>query len=185
MISLATIKNISVWSTNPVKVGAVEQVVSYYTSNISCVWHKAPSGVWDMPLTVVETEIWAYNRAKRCLEHTDCDVAVWLEWWVSRESTVVGREVCYLFGIVCIVDSTGHIEFGHGAKYRLPDSIANELKNGAELWPIMDRIKNESDTKKWEWAIWFFSQGYIDRQAGFESTVVRAFIPWLRQDMYQ
>ncbi len=185
MILLKDIKRVAVGSLNPVKIQAVKDVLAFYLEHeVFVEGLPAPSGVSDMPMSQLETESWAYNRAKWCLEQGGFDMTFGLEWWVYDQENVLWDIVKYISGDVAICDSTWYANIGRGPSFVLPSFMTDALNKGEELWLIMDRHTWVKDTKKKWGAVWYLTWNYLPRKEAFSQIVVQAIVPWLHPTLY-
>ena len=53
----------------------------------------------------------------------------------------------------------------------LPEEIANKLRDGKELGPVMDEFTNTQNIRHTEGAVGIFTKGLIDRKSMFEHIV--------------
>lgn len=187
MISATEIKRIWVWSTNPVKVQAVQNFFNHSLSHdFEIIAYSAESGVNDQPLSEEETIQWAYNRCQRIMKQDpNIDLAVGLEWWVSFQKDFHGKEQCYLFGVVGIQDSQWFFHHECGGKIIMPPVISQELKNWAELGPLMDRLLLETNIKHKQWTVWVLTNNFVDRESRFSHNIATAFVPWMHPEWFK
>jgi len=170
---------------NPVKIQAVKDVLKFYVDHeVSVVWQPAPSGVPEMPMSQEETEQWAFNRAKRCMEQWWYDMAFGLEWGVYHQVNVLWKKVMYIAGDVAILDSTWYANIGRGSSFVLPAFVEEALMAGEELWPLMDAHIWQKDSKKKWWTVWYLTKNYLPRTEAFSQIVVQAIVPRLNPDLY-
>ena len=110
---------------------------------LSTVWREAqfvsldvPSGVAAMPMSVTETLRGARNRANAALTLTpDASYGVGLEGGVEE---IYGT--LFLGGWAVIVDRQGNKGEGASARVALPEHIAERLRGGEELGPLMQQL---------------------------------------------
>ena len=58
-----------------------------------------------------------------------------------------------------------------GAQIVLPEEIAQEIRVGKELGPVMEAYTQRRDIRQHTGAVGIFTQGLVDRQAMFEHIV--------------
>lgn len=68
-----------------------------------------------------------------------------------------------------------------GAGLPLPEEIAEGIRAGQELGPLMDLYTNKQNIRHNEGAIGVFTNGLIDRSAMFEHIVLQLIGQWMRQ----
>lgn len=171
---------IAVGSRNPVKVQAVKDVAAELFDDITVDGVDAPSGVSEMPTTRDEAIEGAENRARHCHENDEYDYTVGLEGYVT--DTDAGM---FLSGWCTVIDADSRT--GHGGKDRLalPPTIAERIRDGEELGPVMDDVTHREDTKQDEGAFGILTNGRVTRRASFRGAIRCAFTPLLSSDMYE
>ncbi|HYK72522.1 MAG TPA: DUF84 family protein [Pseudoneobacillus sp.] len=150
---------IIIGSKNPAKVEAVKGAFSkgYEFNSLD-----VPSGVSEQPFSDEETMKGAINRAEHALKLGGGDIGIGLEGGVQESS--FGLFLCNWGALVV----KGHPPLlAGGAKILLPDEIANLLRNGEELGPVMDDYAKKENIRKKEGAIGVFTNGKIDRSTMF------------------
>ena len=170
---------VAVGSTNCAKVEAVRLVVS-------AIWPAAQvrpvavaSGVREMPMDDDEGQQGAHRRAMRARDACAADLGVGLEGAVALSGGTL-----YLTNWVAVVDRKGRTSVASGGRLPLPQCIAHELLQGAELGPLMDRLTGERDSKQHLGASGYFTQGVIPRTEAFRIAVAFAMAPFLSPDLY-
>jgi inosine/xanthosine triphosphatase len=152
---------IIIGSKNPAKIDAVKQVFSmkdfeFITMNVS-------SGVSEQPFSDEETVNGAINRATQALVQGDGQIGIGLEGGVQE--TPFGLFLCN-WGALVTSQAEAPIIAG-GARILLPDTIAVELRNGAELGPTMDDFTKKQNIGKGKGAIGIFTAGVVNRAEMF------------------
>lgn len=161
---------IAVGSENKAKKKAVETVVKKSGIDAEIISIDAPSNVSGMPFSDEETMRGAINRAEYCLGVEGVDLGFGLEGGVTETP----------FGIFVInwgalaVRGRETIVAG-GARFRLPDEIADRLRAGEELGPVMDEYAHKENVRHHEGAIGIFTAGYVNRGEMF-SHIVKVLI---------
>lgn len=149
-------------SKNKAKVSAVRQAFSECKYEIDVQAIDVASDVSAMPFSDFETMDGAHNRAKNCLKEVKAQIAIGLEGGVME--TPYGLFLCNWGAFVL---QTGETYFASGARIKLPEEIAIELKTGKELADVMDEFCNRQDIRSNEGAIGIFTNGYINRTSMF------------------
>jgi inosine/xanthosine triphosphatase len=117
---------------------------------LSTVWREAqfvpldvPSGVAAMPMSAKETLQGARNRARAALElQPDAMYGIGLEGGVEEI-----YDTLFLGGWAVIVDRQGNKGEGASARVALPHTIAERLRAGEELGPLMQTLlKDDTNT---------------------------------------
>lgn len=157
---------VAVASGNPAKVNAVKTVLMSLEGNISTISIETESGVSAQPMSLAETRQGAVNRAQTALEQSGADVAVGLEGGVFELQGTM-----YLCNYGALADSTGALFTAGGAQIPLPDSVAEKVKAGTELGPVMDEFANETGVRLHKGAVGILTAGFLNRQEMFEQVV--------------
>lgn len=152
---------IIIGSKNPAKIEAVKQAFSLEQFQFDSV--DASSGVSNQPFSDEETIMGAVNRATNALNLGEGQIGIGLEGGVHETS--FGLFLCNWGALVTDQDERPII--AGGARILLPEQVADALKNGQELGPVMDRFTNKENIRKSEGAIGIFSAGLVDRPAMF------------------
>ncbi|MFA1642392.1 DUF84 family protein [Chryseomicrobium imtechense] len=136
----------------------------------------AESDVAAQPISDEETRRGAINRATHALRETESEIAIGLEGGVKWiEGTL------YLCNWGALVTKDGETFTAMGAGLPLPEEIAEGIRAGQELGPLMDLYTNKQNIRHNEGAIGVFTNGLIDRSAMFEHIVLQLIGQWMRQ----
>ena len=90
-----------------------------------------------------------------------------------------------LVGWVAAIDKHGTVGLGSSARIPLPGFIAEQIRNGAELGPVMDKVVNETNTKHRGGASGILSGGLTKRSESFSTAVAYALSPFVVPQFYQ
>lgn len=135
---------ISVGTKNKAKLDACDAILHLAFDDVSIVAHDVPSGIAAMPMTNEDTAQGAVNRAHAALDaDPDAELGIGLEGGVYEGPL---RRM-YLLGWAAIVSRDGTIGIGHSAAVALPEDIADELRSGAELGPLMQTRMGDVDNE--------------------------------------
>lgn len=170
---------VAVGSLNPVKVEAVRASFMRHWPNAAVGGVSVPTGVTEMPLSDAECVEGARNRARAAIQQNDADFGVGLEGGVNEEAFGL-----MLLGWVVIVNRAGVEGLACTAKIPLPQSIAAEIRQGAELGPLMDNLLQQHDVRKQGGASGALSAGLVLRQSKFEMAVAYALSPFVAPQFY-
>lgn len=147
---------IIIGSKNPAKITAVKNV--FQTEEANFISIDIPSGVNDQPFSDEETVRGAINRAVEALKQGNGDLAFGLEGGVQETSH--GLLMCN-WGALASNEMEPII--AGGARILLPDEIAQRLRAGEELGPVMDDYAKQKNVRKHEGAVGIFTNGFINR----------------------
>ncbi|MFW0862207.1 MAG: DUF84 family protein [Candidatus Komeilibacteria bacterium] len=171
---------ISVGSANPVKIKACEEVAKKVWQDVEVVNHDVDSGVSDMPMNEEESIKGAINRASGAREKADADYGFGLEGSVTEI-----EDKMFLTGWVAVVNREGEIGIGSGGHILLPEAIADRIRGGEELGPVMDDILHKTNTKQGQGAVGTLTGGLKPRQQSFEDGVLYALTKFIKPDLYK
>lgn len=170
-----------VGSTNPVKRGAVAEVLARAGVTVEVRGVSVPSGVSDQPFGDDETIRGARARALAALAATpQAQLAVGLEGGCV-ELPDGGLRTC---AWAVAVDVSGREGIGGSLAMPLPPDVARLVRGGAELGYAMDAVSGGTDTKSNAGAVGILTAGLIDRQRAYESLVTYALAPWLAPEYW-
>jgi len=169
---------IGIGSMNPAKIRAVETAVKKIWKTAVFIPIAAPSGVSDMPMSDEETLRGATNRARAAL--ADADFGIGLEGGVHEEPFGL-----LLMGWAVVMDKNGRLGIGGAARIPLPDSIANRVRAGEELGPVMDDILHAEKTNQKGGAVGALTGGLVVRGEAFETAVCYALAPFISPELYK
>ncbi|MGI6368495.1 MAG: inosine/xanthosine triphosphatase [Anaerolineae bacterium] len=170
---------VAVGSTNLAKVEAVRRALSAAWPDARIVPVAVSSGVAEMPMSDEEGRRGARERALAARRALDADLGIGLEGAVSD-----GPAGMVLNNWVTVVARDGRMGHATAGSVQLPEMIARELRRGAELGPLMDRITGLSDTKEHDGAAGYLTRGIVPRALTFQVGVGLALAPFLRPELY-
>jgi inosine/xanthosine triphosphatase len=185
---------IIVGSKNPVKVGAVEEAFKRYFKDCEVVGLEVESGVSAQPMSELETMNGARQRAYSALRNDEsADYGVGLEGGVTEVnptspnwSGVRGRRGrMFECAWVAIVSKDGREGLGGGLYFELPEKVAEKLRAGGELGPVMDEMSGENNVKQKMGAIGMFTKGELDRKQAYVQIVLSAMIKFVSPEWFK
>ena len=151
---------IIIGSKNPAKIQAVK--TAFLGGSHEFIAMDISSGVSDQPFSDEETILGAKNRALRALESGNGDIGIGLEGGVQETSH--GLLLCN-WGALKAVGMDPVV--AGGARILLPREIADRLRAGEELGPVMDDYAKKQNVRKHEGAIGIFTNGLVNRSEMF------------------
>ncbi|QPV63963.1 inosine/xanthosine triphosphatase [Halosimplex litoreum] len=168
---------VAVGSENPVKAGATERVAGQsFEDGAEVVAVAVDSGVPEQPRGRTETLTGAENRAARALEaDPGADYGVGIEGGVA---TLDERPGLYLVMWAAVTDGET-LQRGGGPALRLPDDVAERVRSGEELGPVLDDRLDTERLKERAGAAGVFTGGTIDRESALVHAVAGAFGPFV------
>ncbi|ELZ20191.1 hypothetical protein C475_20497 [Halosimplex carlsbadense 2-9-1] len=170
-----------VGSENPVKVGATERVVAdLFEDRAEVVAVAVDPGVPEQPRGRAETVAGAENRAARALgADPEAAYGVGIEGGVAD---LADRPGLYLIMWAAVTDGDA-LERGGGPALRLPDDIAERVRSGEELGPVLDDRLDTEGLRERAGAAGVLTGGAIDRESALAHAVAGAFGPFAT-DLY-
>lgn len=171
---------ISIGSKNPVKIKAVEKVITQIWADAEIVPVEASSGVREQPMSDDEAIEGATNRARQSLERTGADVGIGLEGCII--DTGYGM---FVSGWVVVIDKNGALGIGGGGRLLLPERIASEVRKGRELGPVMDEFIGDHNIKQKQGTVGILTNNVVSRVDAFERTVVYALATFMNPQYYE
>jgi inosine/xanthosine triphosphatase len=171
---------IAVGSLNPVKIKAVDNAFKKISHNYEIIGINVESGVSMQPLSDIEAVKGAENRAIGALTSLNADYGIGLEG-----AAIELPWGMFLTGWVVIIDKNGLIGRASGSRIPLPDSIAEKIRMGMELGPLMDYLLKIENTKQKNGAVGFFTNNNITRSRAFEDNIYSALAPFFHFDLYK
>lgn len=173
-------QHIVVGSMNPVKIGAVQQVLASVAPLARIEGVAVSSTVADQPFGDDETIRGALARARAARDAFDADLGIGIEGGVVDEQDGTMRTCAW----AAIVDRAGRSGIGGSLALTLPPRVAALVRDGLELGHAMDRIVGEHDTKRGKGAVGILTAGIVDRQRAYEVLVSYALARFLSADLY-
>ena len=179
---------VAVGSTNPVKVEPVRSVLARVFPGARIVPLEVASGVPEQPLGLAQMRLGAQNRASRAFQdalalHQQSDGAE--VWGVGLEGGVdFEGEIAWLTGAVAVVTGHGRVSFAWSPRIALPPLVAEALRAGRELGPVMDGLTGVADSKKKLGALGFLTNGLAPRGLSWEMAFACALAPFLHPELY-
>ena len=166
---------VAVGSTNPVKERAVERALAGREASVQAL--AVESGVAEQPRGRAETIAGADNRARRALATVEADLGVGIEGGVATVEAVDG-----LFLIMWASVTDGErLERGGGPSIRLPESIADRIRAGEELGPVLDDVLDTSGVATEQGAAGVLTDRIVDRESSLVHAVAGALGPFLTE----
>lgn len=149
---------IAVGSTNPVKIEAAKQAAQDL-GEILVQGFEVVSGVSHQPRSDAETRAGAAERAHAALIASPyAELGIGFEGGVHEENNSMYNVVW-----CSVVDKQGqHFEVS-GARFLLPEIIANGIRTGKEMGPLLDELLQDENTKQKQGMVGTVTNGYITR----------------------
>jgi len=171
--------DIGLGSTNPVKIEAALEGFELLGVEPEIVEFDVDSGVSEQPTSDREAITGAKNRAERVRGLDDFAFSVGVEGSVS--DCEFGM---FLTGWAYLIDEAGEEYIGGGGRLELPRSVADRIRKGEELGPIMDELTDREEVKKGPGAIGIFTDGIITRKDAYRDAIIFALAKYLNPGFY-
>ncbi len=199
-----------VGSTNPVKINAVVTAASETWPSVIVQGRDVPSGVAAQPRSDQETRTGARNRALAALDeglsaaknsaqrtdtqnhahtaHSSQDLSYIKP--KPSESLGVGLEggVFELDGEIwstvwaAVVDSSGQFYESNGARFKVPEVIAQRILAGEEMGPVVNQVIGQGDVRHTIGMIGVITNRFVDRTEEYSSIAKMALGLWSGRD---
>ncbi|KAA0965113.1 DUF84 family protein [Sporosarcina sp. ANT_H38] len=150
-------------STNPAKVNAAKKVLAIHFPKALLAEAEVGSGVSEQPFGDDETRLGAINRALRAAGMKVGVIGIGLEGGVR---ILEGQMYLCNWGALKLPDGTKFT--AGGAQIPLPREIADELRAGKELGPVVDFYFKSSGIRNKEGAIGMLTANAVKRDELFE-----------------
>ncbi|MBU0974116.1 DUF84 family protein [Patescibacteria group bacterium] len=178
---------IFVGSYNPVKINSVINASSETWPDVVVEGFDVPSNILEQPIGDKITKTGAINRAKAALEEglkkyevdghqfaNDKVLGVGLEGGVFDDDE--GQMWSTVWAVV--IDKTGFMQFSNGARFQVPSIVAEKIRSGEEMGPIIAKVVGEADIRKKQGMIGVATKGFIDRTEEYQGIVKLAIGLW-------
>ncbi|MDQ5950875.1 MAG: inosine/xanthosine triphosphatase [Patescibacteria group bacterium] len=182
--------NIFVGSTNPIKVNAVTIAIAEKFPDAKVTGIEVASGVSDQPRSDDETRKGAINRAHAAFDQAPLElknsdknsmIGVGLEGGVFEDQSGELWSTVW----VCVVDSDGHTYESNGARFKVPEVIAQPIREGGEMGPVVDKIVGGSSVRQGSGAIGVITKNFIDRTEEYTIIAKMALGLWFGRNWQQ
>ncbi len=174
--------HIFVGSANPVKINATIGAATEEWPEVIVEGFDVESGISEQPMGDVETQKGSINRAKAALEmglkkYPNLDPLVCLG--VGPEGGVTETELGMHSTVwITVVDFEGAVKSANGARFYIPEFIAEMLRNGEELGPVAEKLVGESDVRQKQGFLGIITKNFIDRTEEYQNITKLALGLW-------
>jgi len=172
---------IAVGSANPVKIKAVELGCTEKLGVVEVIGVEVESGIASQPRSDEETRLGAQNRAKAALNLIEgAKLGIGLEGGVHESEEGMLNTVW-----ACVYDPETGMFCANGERFILPKSIAEPIRQGKEMGPVLDELMQEHEIRKGRGMIGVVSRGYVNRTEAYTHLVKMAIGLWYGRDWEQ
>ncbi len=170
---------IAVGSTNPVKVGAARSIVERLWRDAVIGGYDVETGVRAMPMSDLECQTGARNRAQAARQLAAADLGIGIEGGVHEENGMM-----MLTAWTVIVDGDGREGIGGSGRIPIPEALARRVRAGEALGPVMDDVLNDQNIGRKRGAVGVFTAGLVSRQEALAIGVAYAMAPFVSPQLY-
>ncbi|MFZ1720875.1 MAG: inosine/xanthosine triphosphatase [Microgenomates group bacterium] len=176
------IRCIFVGSANPVKINATIGAASEEWPEVVVEGFDVQSGISEQPIGDVETQKGSINRAKSALElglqkYPDLDPHDCLG--VGPEGGVTETELGMFSTVwISVVDVEGVVKFANGARFYIPEFIAEKIRSGQELGPLAEKLVGEKDVRRKQGFLGIITKNFVDRTEEYQNLTKLALGLW-------
>lgn len=171
---------VAVGSLNPTKIGAARRVIPQIWPRAEIVGVETQSGVSPQPMGDQETIQGAENRARAARLALDADLGIGLEGGVYENEYGM-----FVGAWAVVVDRQGRLSIGAGGRVLLPEDIAQRVRQGQELGPVMDEVAQTIGIRSREGAMGILTAGRVDRTTALSTALEYALSRFLATAYYE
>lgn len=172
---------IAIGTTSTPKVEWIKDAINFSPyfiweiENIEYILKSVQSNVWDMPLSIDEIMLWAFNRAKNLKkEWIKADYFIWIEWWTTQF-----WDKKYIWWIVYIENSLWEWHYWFSNFMEVPKIVEKMLYiDKLELGPIMWELSGRINIKSENWSMGAWSDDVFIRKDEFKLAFSWAISPF-------
>lgn len=175
--------HVFVGSANRVKIDAAKMAVEPRWQEVIVKGYEVPTGVNEQPRSDAECRQGAENRALRALERglaefpTARDVlAVSMEGGVADIDGELWNSVW-----AAATDREGRMIVTNGSRFLIPKAIAEPIRAGGEMGPVVDQLSGISDIRSKQGMIGLVTNNFVTRAEEYGAVVKLAIGIWLGQ----
>ncbi len=165
-------------STNRAKVAAAEAAVLSVSSGI-VTGVSVTSGVAEQPMSDEETRAGATGRARAALIHGQQQkiggllLGMGLEGGVVEQSDGLWNTVWAV-----VVDEQGDVFAANGSRFRIPERIAQSIRDGREMGPLLAEITGVDDIRSKGGFIGAITESWVTRTQEYTNLATLALGLW-------
>lgn len=178
---------IFVGSTNPVKINSVRLATQEHWPDAEIIGLEVQSGIKEQPLTDEETRLGAQNRAKSVLAQglasreknpDETYIAIGLEGGVFENDN--GEMWSTVWAV--LVDTGGRLFEANGARVKVPEIIAEKIRSGQEMGPIVSAVTGEENIKHKQGMFGVITKNFVTRTQEYSTIAKMALGLWFGRD---
>lgn len=175
-----------VGSRNPVKIKAVREVFGrvFSKEGLEVEGVAVESGVAEQPKSNEESLRGARNRARRVIEKGKGDYGIGLEGGVYEEK-VDGERKMFSCAWCVVRDREGVEGYSGGLRFELPEKVAERIREGGELGPVMDEFLGREEVKKQEGMVGVLTKGLVTRKEAYKRLVEYGLVRFVSANWFE
>jgi len=171
-----------VGSLNPVKLEAIKMATAEYWPKIIIKGFEVDSGVSAQPRTDEETYLGALARAKQALtlglnQSKPHSKATCLGLGLEGGVLTKGDELWSTVWVV-VTTTEGKVYEANGARFKVPNIIAQPILRGEEMGPVLSRLFDGADIRHTNGAIGVVTRNFVTRAEEYGSIAKLALGLW-------
>jgi inosine/xanthosine triphosphatase len=174
--------HIFIGSTNPIKINAVITAASETWPDVIVQGFSTHSGISEQPLSDEETRQGARNRAVSALhsglEKTTVDTMTALGVGLEGGVFIDKDNIMWSTVWIAVTDVTGEFWESNGARFKVPEIVANQIRSGGEMGPVVEKITGRTDIRRDKGMISIITDDFIDRTEEYTGIVKMALGLW-------
>ncbi|ABO35546.1 protein of unknown function DUF84 [Methanococcus maripaludis C5] len=167
---------VSVGSTNPVKVSAVEKAIAKTVGNMLVTPSDVESGVPNQPNGFEETFKGAYNRAKGAFEKVNSVYGIGIEAGMVE----IGEKKLDIH--ICVVYNGLDYSVGTSQGFQIPKEISDKIDEGFECGSVTEETYGIKNIGQKNGLIGVLSDDNILREELCINSVIMAMIPKFKRN---
>lgn len=177
-----------VGSTNPVKINAVRLAAGDTWPDLEVLGFETKSGVPDQPLTDEQTRAGAINRASSALKQGLAALAAeqqsheFLGFGLEGGVLTDGQGQMWSTVWAAVITPDGDIFEANGARVKVPTVVADAIRRGEEMGPIMQQLTGFQDVRKKQGMFGIITNNFVTRTEEYGSIAKMALGLWYGQD---
>lgn len=171
---------IYVGSQNPVKINSVINAASETWPEVEVKGFSTASGIPEQPIGDQVTKKGAANRAQAVLKLAQKNKIKENFLGVGLEGGVFDDDQGLMWTTVwiAVIDLTGATYFANGARFLVPPLVADRIRNGEEMGPIIAQVVGEEDVRSKQGMIGIITDGFVDRTEEYAGIAKMALGLW-------
>ncbi len=180
-------QHINLWlgSTNPAKIAAAQTALLLHSEGVVAGVSVA-SGVSEQPMSDEETRAGAEGRAKAALQHGVIQGSEGVILGMGLEGGVV-ELADGLWNTVwaCVATVDGKTYSTNGSRFRIPEGLAEKIRQGAEMGPLLAEVTGIDDIRSKEGFIGQITEGWVTRSSEYANLAGMALGLWHGREWQQ